>query len=462
MDTYENDNIPQEGPGQVPQEPRQMPQAGGQQTAQGYAGSAFNSRKESPFANSPYVTYHSFQPQDSYQQSYQTAYQAPPAAKKGGKVWKRMLAGIAAVALVAAGCGVTALLVNGHWRNQNGLLRRNFEEKLQILQSQIDENKGSGGSLTVPGNTLTAGQIYEQNLASVVAIRCTIRENSFGQIIKATSAGSGFVMTAQGHIVTNYHVVEGASEIEAVAADGTQWQAKLIGFDQSNDIALLKVEAEGLRPVVIGSSDGMQVGDQVVAIGNALGELSFSLTSGYVSGKDRNVNTDGTVINMIQTDAAINSGNSGGPLFNARGEVIGITTAKYSGTTSSGASIEGIGFAIPIDDVIGMLEDLRDYGYITGAAMGVSVRNVDADAANMYGIPVGVYVEDVVAGGAAQAAGIRAKDIIVDLGGHEIETVNDLTRALRRFAAGQTATVTVWRGGQEVLLSITFQEKNHS
>jgi serine protease Do len=200
----------------------------------------------------------------------------------------------------------------------------------------------------------------------------------------------------------------------------------------------------------------------VVAIGNALGELSFSLTVGYVSGIDRDVNTDGSMMSMLQTDAAINSGNSGGPLFNAKGEVIGINTAKYSGTTSSGASIEGISFAIPMDDVIGMLEDLRDFGYIKGASMGVYVKNVDAADAEMYNLPMGVYVQDVIAGKAAEKAGIQARDIITELGGYKIENMNDLTRALRNFEGGQTATVTVWRGGTEKILAITFDEKTPS
>ena len=204
----------------------------------------------------------------------------------------------------------------------------------------------------------------------------------------------------------------------------------------------------------------MAVGDQVVAIGNALGELSFSLTVGYISGIDRDVATDGSMMNMLQTDAAINSGNSGGPLFNARGEVIGINTAKYSGTTGSGASIEGISFAIPIDDVIGMLEDLRDFGYIKGVSMGVYVTDVDAATAEMYGLPMGVYIKEVLAGSPAQHAGLMAKDIITEIGGYEIENMNDLTRALRHFEAGQTATVTVWRSGIEHVLQITFAEKN--
>jgi serine protease Do len=254
-------------------------------------------------------------------------------------------------------------------------------------------------------------------------------------------------------------VISDASEITVSFEDGTQYPAKLVGSNASSDIAMLKVEATGLRPVTIGKSSNLAVGDQVVVIGNALGELSFSLTVGYVSGMDRNVTTDGSVMNMLQTDAAINSGNSGGPMFNARGEVIGINTAKYSGTTTSGASIEGIGFAIPMDDVLGMLEDLRDFGYIKGASMGVYVTNVDSATAEMYNLPLGVYIKEVIADSAAQKAGIQAKDIVVELGGYEIKNTNDLTRALRHFEGGQTATVTVWRSGVEMILTITFDEK---
>jgi serine protease Do len=180
---------------------------------------------------------------------------------------------------------------------------------------------------------------------------------------------------------------------------------------------------------------------------------------GYISAKERDVNTDGFTINMMQTDAAINSGNSGGPLFNMRGEVIGITTAKYSGTSSGGATIEGVGFAIPIDDVQGILSDLTTYGYITGAYLGVKVSDMDAAAADYYGMPVGAYVQEATEGYAAQRAGIREKDIIVALGSIRVENVNDLTRALRSFKAGERTTVTVYRGGREMVLDIVLDEK---
>ena len=198
----------------------------------------------------------------------------------------------------------------------------------------------------------------------------------------------------------------------------------------------------------------------VAAIGNPLGKLAATQTIGYVSGINREVATGGvTTISMIQTDAAINPGNSGGPLFNMYGQVIGITTAKYSGTTGSGASIEGIGFAIPIDDVAAMFDDLIDFGYVTGGYMGVSVENVDEEAASRYSLPTGAYVVKVEKDSAAQKAGIEVKDIITDVGGHSVSNVTDLTRALRNFKAGDSTTVTVIRGGKQVSLQITLDER---
>ena len=197
----------------------------------------------------------------------------------------------------------------------------------------------------------------------------------------------------------------------------------------------------------------------VVAIGNPLGELAATQTVGYVSGINREVATDSTIINMIQTDAAINPGNSGGPLFNMRGEVIGITTAKYSGTTGSGASIEGIGFAIPIDDVVPIIDDLVEHGYVTGGYLGVTVQNTDADSAAMFGLPTGAYVLEVTEGSSADRAGIQPKDIITDLGGHKVSNITELTRALRNFKGGDSTTVTVIRSGKEVTMDITLDEK---
>lgn len=400
---------------------------------------------------------------------------------RSGGVWKVLVAAVLVIALVATGCVGTAIWMDWRYEKKTEQLRlsmaqlqtdmknlkQSMDESMDVLREEfVDKSHiGSGDSVSGTPNTspdgLTPAQVYAQNVKSVVAIECTVVTNNFGQTIQGASSGSGFILTADGYIATNYHVVDGATSLTVTCSDGTEYKAKFIGGDSSNDIALLKVEATDLQPAKIGRSDALVVGDQVAAIGNPLGELASTLTVGFVSAKDRIVSADGTQINMMQTDAAINPGNSGGPLFNMKGEVVGITTAKYSGATNSGATIEGIGFAIPIDDVIGMLEDLRDFGYITGGYLGVSVSNMDVDDANRYGLPMGVLVHEVVVGNCAHKAGVQSQDILVGLGGYRIQNVNDLTRALRKFKAGDTIIITVYRHtqGGEIQLSVTLDEK---
>ena len=380
--------------------------------------------------------------------------------KIGKKVLKCAIAALLILALVFTGCGISVAVVNRYWQSYNQTLLQNFDQQIEVLRQELEAYKNETKDIViVPSEGLTPSQIYDKNIASVVAVNCMIRTTNNGQVYEATSSGSGFVVSSDGYIVTNHHVIEGASSIIVVFANGSKWTAQLIGSDPTNDIALLKISVEGLQPVTIGSSSKLRVGDQVVAIGNALGELSFSLTVGHVSGTDRNISTDGSIMNMIQTDASINSGNSGGPLFNAKGEVVGITTSKYSGTTSSGAIIEGIGFAIPLDEVLGMLEDLRQYGYIKGAYLGVLVRDMDPAVAETYGFPMGAYVVEVTPGYAAEKCGIMAKDIITNVGGYDVDCMSDLTKALHKFSAGDSTTVSVWRSGRQIILKIVFDEK---
>ena len=380
----------------------------------------------------------------------------------GKVILKYTIASVLILALVATGCGISIAIMNQHWREYNQRMLQNFDAQIQVMRDELEAHKNEKNDIVImPTQGLTPSQIYERNIQSVVAINCLVRTTSNGQVYDGQASGSGFVLSADGYIVTNYHVIEQATSLSVVFADGRALAAQLIGGDVTNDIALLKVEAKNLKPVKIGNSGQLRVGDQVVAIGNALGELSFSLTAGYVSGTDRNIATDGSIITMIQTDASINSGNSGGPLFNAKGEVVGITTAKYSGTTSSGASIEGIGFAIPIDDVIDMLQDLQQYGYITGAYLGVMVQDMDPAVAETYGFPMGAYVREVTPGYAAERAGVKARDIITNIGGYTIESMNDLKKVLRGFDAGDQTTICVWRSGRQIVLHIVFDEKPH-
>ena len=424
-------------------------------------------RKESPFADSPYVNVVARETQKE-NQTY-GPYDQPvkkKTKKQGGKPVKRLVAAVLAIALVVGSCWTTAFIVNSRWEKETSQVYSELNQKINALQAQLDAQAPgstgqsvSGSPLSNTGGGLTPAQVYAQNKQSVVAISCTtIISNGFTQQ-QGTSSGSGFVLSADGYVITNYHVVEGATQIEVITYDGQSYTAQLKGYDATNDLAVLKTDAQDLQPVKIGSSDQLIIGDMVVAIGNPLGELTSTQTVGYISGKDREISTDGTVINMLQTDAAINPGNSGGPLFNMNGEVVGITTAKYSGTTSSGASIEGIGFAIPIDDVARMISDIIEYGYVTGAYLGVSVMNMDAQTASIYRLPVGSYVDEVVEGSCAYKAGVRQGDIIIALGAYEVSGNSDLTRALRNFRPGDTTTITVFRSGAEVNLTITLDEK---
>ena len=399
--------------------------------------------KKSPYADSPFETYYISEDEEEELQ---------PAVSQKPRRRKPLLT----LLLIALCCVVTAIGVSHVWQNQMTRMERAMNEKFAALEQLYKESQTQSApsqQLPVQG-PMTPGQVYAKNVNAVVAVNSYVQSNGGYE----QGSGSGFVISADGYVVTNYHVIEGASQIEVIPHDGETMNAKVVGADSSNDIALLKVEGEGMPYVTLGSSDALSVGDQVAAIGTPLGELTATLTVGYISAKDRIVDTDGTVINMLQTDAAINAGNSGGPLFNMNGEVIGITTAKYSGSSNSGATIEGLGFAIPMDDVVGILSDLKTYGYVTGAYLGVYVRDVDASA-QTYGLPAGAYIEEAIKGYCAEAAGIKAGDIVVNLGGYDIDSVTTLTRVLRRFKAGETVSVTVYRGGKQVYLDVTLDEK---
>ena len=428
-------------------------------------------RKESPFADSPYETMFTTQP-ETQTEPVTTEPELPRKQKKSRPgLLKKIVAAAASVAVLAGACGITAWNVNRRWESETEQLRQEFSTQLTQLESQLRSQIASQGvvnngiSVSGTGTTdgLTVSQVYAQNVNGVVAISnyqmVTDRwgKNSGEQL---AGTGSGFIISADGYVITNYHVVEGATSLRVTTHLGDEYPATLIGSDEINDVALLKVEATGLHAVQIGSSSDLLVGDMVVAIGNPLGELTATATVGYISGKDRSVTTEGTMINMLQTDAAINSGNSGGPLFNMKGQVIGITTAKYSGSSASGASIEGIGFAIPIDDVRNMIDDFKNYGYLRNQAyLGVTVMNMDASTAAMYSLPTGSYVQTVVEGGSADRAGVLPQDIIIAVGQYKVDSNTALTASLRRFSAGDTTTITVFRSGQELVLDITFDER---
>ena len=274
-------------------------------------------------------------------------------------------------------------------------------------------------------------------------------------------SGTGFIISSDGYILTNYHVIELAAQngkdVDVILYDGTRYTASIVGYEKYNDVAVLKVDANGLKSVSFGDSDSISVGEVVYAVGNPLGELDFSMSTGYVSALDRAITSDesGVAINMFQIDAAVNSGNSGGPVYDAAGEVIGIVTAKYAST-----GVEGLGFAIPINDAVSIANDLITKGYVTGKAyMGVTIdQRYNSLYSQYYNMPLGAYVSSVESGSSAERAGVQAKDIITKLGDKDITGYTDLTSALHSFSAGETAEITVYRGGEDLTLTITFDE----
>lgn len=315
---------------------------------------------------------------------------------------------------------------------------------------------------TVSTTPSSANDIYQLGCSQTVGISLeSSSSNIFGQQSASAVAGTGFVITADGYIMTNYHVIESAQKndkkINVLFKDKSSYEAKIIGFDQDNDVAVLKIEASDLTPAAIGNSDDIAVGDCVFAIGNPLGELDFSMTSGRVSALDRSITTDrnSAAINMFQFDAAINSGNSGGPVYNESGEVIGIATAKVG---SSG--VEGLGFAIPINDAADIANELITKGYVSGKAyMGVDIDNRYTPVyAQYYDMPEGAYVYNVESGKCAEKSGLAAGDIITEVDDETIGGYSDLSAAIKSYKAGESAQLVIYRAGKYETLNITFDE----
>ena len=312
------------------------------------------------------------------------------------------------------------------------------------------------------GKLLTQAEVYAANVNSTVGITTSITTNYWGYQTTSAASGSGFVFSNDGYILTNYHVVEDSNAITVTMYDGTGYDAKLIGYDEGNDVAVLKVEATNLVPVVLGNSDNINVGDNVVAIGNPLGELTFSLTSGAISAKDREITmSNGATMQLMQTDCAINSGNSGGALFNLYGEVIGITNAKYSTSANSSASIDNIGFAIPINKARQIAESIIEKGYVSKPYVGLSVTTVSTETQS-YGLPKGAAVKTVAADSPAAKAGIKSNDIITHIGGKEISGSSELVSIVNKAAVGDTLTFRVYRKGNTLDITVTVGEQIQS
>ena len=329
----------------------------------------------------------------------------------------------------------------------------------------VQTSPSAGGTTTSSDGAMSARDIYyDLACKQVVGIQTDITTtNIFGMTVSGSVSGSGFVISEDGYILTNYHVVEdaytGGYEVKVMFYDGSTYTAEIKGFDRNNDIAVLKIDATGLDAAELGSSDSLFVGDTVYAVGNPLGELSYSMTSGMVSATDRLITTEEGTMTMFQFDAAVNQGNSGGPVYNVYGQVVGVVTAK-----SNEDGTEGLGFAIPIDDAVRIANDVisgeRSLDAETGDAyLGITPADVDSMAAQYYGFPEGAYVRTVTEGSAAEKAGIKVGDIITQLDGYDIGSSDELRQELLFHSAGETVDIVVWRSGEYLTLSITFDAK---
>lgn len=296
-------------------------------------------------------------------------------------------------------------------------------------------------------------EIYETNIPAVVSISASTGSGS--------STGTGVVLSANGYLVTNYHVIRQALAINVTLTDERELRATLVGEDPVSDLAVLRVDAEDLTPAQFGDSDGVRVGDSVVAIGDPLGvELRGTMTDGIVSAISRDVQVDGRVMNLIQTNAALNSGNSGGPLINRFGQVIGINTMKI-GTFADSSGVEGLGFAIPSATVKEIVNQLLSQGYVSGRPwLGIEVESYSTFYQRFYRVPKGVYVTDVQAGSPAEAADLRIGDIILAADGSAVTDMDALNTQLYTHAPGDSMTFSVYRNGRQGEVTVTLEEKH--
>ena len=303
---------------------------------------------------------------------------------------------------------------------------------------------------------LTVVEISRKVGPAVVGIDTTVhRQNVFGSSSLASGSGSGIILSSDGYIVTNNHVIEGASEILVTLSDGEEYPATLIGADARTDLAVIKIEGDSFPTATLGNSSELQVGELAVAIGNPLGnELAGSVTGGYISALNRSITVDDREFNLIQTDAAINPGNSGGALVNNFGEVIGINSVKMSAS-----GVEGIGFAIPIDEAKPIIDDLIANGYVKGRpVIGIAGRDVSERDAAYYDVPVGIYVVELTPYSAAERAGIKIGDVIVGFNGVTVKTVDELNTEKEKHVAGDTVELTVIRGDETLQVPLVLQE----
>lgn len=322
-------------------------------------------------------------------------------------------------------------------------------------KSVIYQNVDSVSPVNASDKGLSIQEIAARNSDSVVEIQTEDTETFLNQTYVEKGAGSGVILTEDGYIVTNFHVVENATNINVKLHNGESYTATLVGTDKKTDIAVLKIDKNGLKPAILGDSDKIAVGDVAVAIGNSLGQLGGSVTDGIISALNRSVTISNQTMNLLQTNAQVSPGNSGGGLFNGNGELIGIVVAK-----SNAEDTEGISFAIPINDVKEVVEEIINHGYVTNRpTLGVYLSEIPV---NDQGIKPGLYIQSVIDDSAAQKAGLQADDRIIAINDIEVSTYNELSRELSTLSVGNTVTIQVVRDGKTMSFECKLQNSTQT
>lgn len=436
-----------------------------------------------------------------YPNNNQTSAQPKKEKKKGSKKVLKVVACVTALALVIGASFAGGYFMNRGNNNSDGnnsmvTPNQNSEEENTNSVNTQKENNAAAQNGTAPSwlelaareDSITIPEIVQKITPSVVGIQATFmvqtQSNGFSgfggfgyfgwgdggtQTQEAIGTGTGVIMSQDGYIITNAHVIYdstsgygAAKSVEVQLSDQeTVYPAEIVAYDVESDLAVLKVEQTGLTPAEFGNSDDCMVGELVVAIGNPLGlELQNTVTCGIISAMNREITINDKEMTLIQTDTAINSGNSGGPLINSAGQVIGINSAKMSSSySSSSATIEGIGFAIPITEAKEIVDDLITYGYVTGRPqLGITCQDVSEAVSQAYNIPVGSYIISITEGGAADKAGLQIQDVIIAIDGQTITSTEELNDYKNEHDAGEEVVLTIVRAGQQMEVTVILEE----
>lgn len=380
--------------------------------------------------------------------------------KKNGNNFLVILLSMLLVAAIAGG-GVALFLMN-RWKSE---FKTEVKKELGIPTETAQPQ--SAETITQPDTgserLLSSAEIYDMACRQVVGISVEGQGTNFmGISVPVAISGSGFIISPDGYIMTNYHVVEEAQRhgyrLTVCLHSGEVYEAKVVGYDRPNDIAVIKIEHSGLEAVKIGDSDTLLVGQTIFAVGNPLGELAYTMTTGTVSALNRVIQTgNSSGMNVFQIDAAVNRGNSGGPVYDGKGQVVGIVAAKFSKT-----GVEGLGFAIPINKAMELANQIMTQGYVSGTPyLGISVKPVSPMIADYFQMALGLYVTQVDENSQAYANGIRVGDIVTAFNGERLSSVEQLERLLESRRAGDEVTMELWRLGRAAEISFKLDERKN-